>query len=222
MDFGQKFLIEQFLGERYIEQDLLADNNKKYLERIAFYRKFGYDLEKEREFIIDKSLPFSGKILEIGTGKGHFAIALAKRGYNFTTIDISEADQKFAKLNIKYYGFEDRVTFGIEDAEKLSFADNSFDTIFSINVFHHLVRPESALSEMARLITTNGKIILSDFNSNGMDIINSCHSYEGRAHDHFKNDIMLVINYFSKRGFNIREVQTDTERTLIIEKNDQI
>jgi len=76
-----------------LDKEALA-NHKIYTERVNFYRSFGYDLEKERDFILDKSLPISGEILEIGTGKGHFALALAKRGYNFTSIDISAQEQK--------------------------------------------------------------------------------------------------------------------------------
>ena len=71
-----------------MEKEVL-ENHKRYLERVKLYRSFGYDLEKERDFILDKSLPISGEILEIGTGKGHFALVLAKRGFRFTSIDIS-------------------------------------------------------------------------------------------------------------------------------------
>ena len=85
-----------------MEKEVL-ENHKKYLDRVNFYRSFGYDLEKERDFILDQSLPISGDILEIGTGKGHFALALAKRGFSFTSIDISEEEQGIAKLNIQYY-----------------------------------------------------------------------------------------------------------------------
>ena len=88
-----------------MEKEIL-ENHKKYLDRVSFYRSFGYDLEKERDFILDKSLPIAGKILEIGTGKGHFALALAKRGFNFTSIDMSEEEQKIAKLNTQYYDLE--------------------------------------------------------------------------------------------------------------------
>ena len=32
------------------------ENHKRYADRVAFYRNFGYDLEKEREFIFEASL----------------------------------------------------------------------------------------------------------------------------------------------------------------------
>jgi SAM-dependent MidA family methyltransferase len=44
------------------------------------FLKYGYDLDRERDVLLDQAAPLSGKILEAGTGKGHFAAALARRG----------------------------------------------------------------------------------------------------------------------------------------------
>ncbi|MBN1527121.1 MAG: class I SAM-dependent methyltransferase [Candidatus Omnitrophica bacterium] len=193
----------------------VIDNHKNYLERAAFYRGFGYDLEKERDLILERSMPISGDILEIGTGKGHFALALAKRGFSFTSIDISEEEQKIARLNILYYGLENQVTLRIEDAQKLSFPDRSFDVIFSVNVFHHLERPGLVLNEMARLLRPGGKIILGDFNAKGLEVINACHTSEGRVHDHSKHDLGEARDYFANKGFGVDESQSEVQRLII-------
>ncbi|MDD3088228.1 MAG: class I SAM-dependent methyltransferase [Candidatus Omnitrophica bacterium] len=193
----------------------VLENRKRYLERVNFYRSFGYDLEAERDFILDESLPISGEILEIGTGKGHFALALAKRGYNFTTIDISSQEQEIAKLNIRYFGLEKQVIFKIENAESLSFKDKSFGAIFSINVFHHLEKPLVVLNEITRLLCNGGKVILSDFSDKGLEIINACHSSEGRRHDYFKHSLSEARDYFIKKGFSVRDSQTKVQRVVI-------
>ncbi|MBN2453693.1 MAG: class I SAM-dependent methyltransferase [Candidatus Omnitrophica bacterium] len=196
-------------------ENKVIENHKKYMERVKFYRGFGYDLEKERDFILDGALPISGDILEIGTGKGHFALALAKRGFSFTSIDISEEEQKIADLNLRYHGLEKQVTFRIEDAEKTGFPDRSFDIIFSINVFHHLKRPDAVLNEMARLLRRSGKIVLSDFNAKGLEIINACHEREGRVHDHSRHDLDEAKAYFVKNGFEVSECQSQAQRLVI-------
>lgn len=41
--------------------------------------------------------------------------------------------------------------YGIENAEKLSFADNSYDVVFCKEAFHHFPRPYLALYEMLRV-----------------------------------------------------------------------
>jgi len=198
-------------------EKVVLENHKRYLERGKFYRSFGYDLEKERDFILDKSLPISGEILEIGTGKGHFALALAKRGFSFTTVDVSEVDQEIAKLNIQYFGLEEQVVFRIENAQGLNFPDQSFDVIFSINVFHHLEKPLAALGEIVRLLRPTGKVVLSDFSEKGLEIINTCHTYEGRKHDYFEHRLDEAKYYFMDRGFAIREFQSELQRGIVVQ-----
>jgi len=193
-------------------------NYEKYLERVNFYRTFGYDLEKERNFIIDKSAPVSGRILEIGTGKGHFAIALAKRGFNFISIDISASEQRIAEMNLRYFGLENRVSFKVMDARDMDLPDASFDMIFSVNVFHHLESPLEVLQEVTRLLRLGGKVVLSDFNAKGMRLINMCHSYEGRRHDVFKQGLKKSVSYFTRRNFSVREFDSEAQH-IVIAKN---
>ena len=200
-----------------MEKEVL-ENHKRYLERVSFYRSNGYDLEKERDFILDKSLPISGEILEIGTGKGHFALALAKSGYNFTSIDISLQEQEIAMLNLRYFGLENQVIFKIEDASRMSFSDQSFNVIFSINVFHHLEKSLAVLEEINRLLRNGGKAVLSDFSDKGLEIINACHTSEGRTHDYFKHRLNEAKEFFLAKGFNVNECQSIVQRVLIAER----
>lgn len=115
-----------------------------------------------------------------------------------------------------------QVNFRIEDAQVLSFPDNSFDVIFSINVFHHLEKPNIVLDEMTRLLRTGGKVVLSDFNAKGLEIINSCHTREGRIHDYFKHDLTMAKDYFSNRGFEVNEFQSETQRVLVAKEKRSI
>jgi SAM-dependent methyltransferase len=197
----------------------VLENHKRYLERVAFYRSNGYDLEKERDFIIDKSLPVSGEILEIGTGKGHFALALAKRGYKLTSVDISRQEQEVALLNLRYFGLEKQVVLRTEDARHLSFPDGSFGSIFSVNVFHHLDKPRMVLDEIIRLLRHDGKVVLSDFTDKGLEIINACHTNEGRKHDHIKYCLSEAGDYFASKGFYIDECQSQVQKIIIAEKS---
>lgn len=200
-----------------MENEVL-ENHKRYLDRVNFYRSFGYDLEKERDFILDKSLPISGEILEIGTGKGHFALALARRGFSFISIDISNQEQEIAMLNLRYFGLERKVVLKIEDATHLNFPDQSFNTIFSINVFHHLEKPLAVLDEIIRLLRQGGKAVLSDFSDKGLEIINACHAAEGRTHDYFKHRLSEAKDYFIRKGFIVKECQSEVQKVLIAER----
>ncbi len=193
----------------------LEFNYENYLERVNFYRSFGYDLEKERDFIIDESMPISGRLLEIGTGKGHLALALAKRGFDFVSIDVSAPEQRIARMNLRYLGLGKRGTFKIMDARKTNFPGASFNVIFSVNVFHHLERPSEVLQEIIRLLKPGGKVVLSDFNARGMRLINKCHSYEGRRHDASRHRLKEAADYFTRRGFLIKELDTEAQYIII-------
>jgi len=186
----------------------LIENRRRYLERVNLYKKHGYDTEKERAFIIEKAQPVYDDILEVGTGKGYFTVALAQEGYSFVSVDISEEEQKFARLNIKHLGLEERVEFKIEDAESLSFGDASFDIIFSINTLHHLINPYKVIDEFIRVVTFEGKIILSDFSREGLEVVNRVHRNEGRVHPHGDFDLNKVMQYFREKGFSTERHRT--------------
>lgn len=80
----------------------VVNNRQKYLERINLYKKFGCDIEAERKFIVEKSKPFYGRILEIGTGKGYLTLALAREGLRFVSIDPSAEEQDCARMNVEH------------------------------------------------------------------------------------------------------------------------
>jgi cyclopropane fatty-acyl-phospholipid synthase-like methyltransferase len=49
-------------------------------------------------FVLEKALPLRGRVLDVGTGKGRFVIALARHVAHITTVDISAEEQCFARL----------------------------------------------------------------------------------------------------------------------------
>ncbi|MFH1856072.1 MAG: class I SAM-dependent methyltransferase [Candidatus Omnitrophota bacterium] len=196
----------------------ILENHKKYLERNALYKSFGYDIEKERTFILEQGKPFYGKILEAGTGKGHFALALAKAGYSFVTFDISDDEQRFAKLNIAHFGFEKQVDFKIENGERTSFLDSGFDVIFSVNVLHHLRNPYQVIDEFIRILSPKGKLILADFTKEGFKVMDKIHSLEGNTHEIGKVGLANAELYLIKKGFSVKQATSVYQCVLIAEK----
>ena len=190
-----------------VEKEVI-ENHQRYLERKALYKSFGCDIDKERAFIIEKAQPIYGDILEVGTGKGYFTVALAQEGYSFVSVDISEEEQKFARLNIKYLGLEERVGFKVENAESLSFGNGSFEIIFSINTLHHLINPYGVMDELMRVVTFEGKIILSDFSREGLEVVNRVHRNEGRIHPYGDFDLNKAMKYFREKEFSTERHST--------------
>lgn len=202
-----------------MQKDVI-ENHEKYLERVELYKSFGYDIDKERSLIIQKALPVSGNILEAGTGKGYFTLALARAGFSFFSFDISAAEQRYALLNLMYYGLQQQVTFLVANIESIPCNDGFFDVIFAVNMVHHLPSVSKSCDEFIRIISPQGKIVLSDFNEKGLAILDKIHEREGRRHDVSGGTLADVKTVLAKRGFAIKEHQSELQDILVAGRTD--
>ena len=193
----------------------ILTNHARYAERKALYKRCGYDVEEESAFIIEKSRPISGNILEAGTGKGHFSLALAQKGFKFTSFDISEAEQQYALLNLLYYGLEQQVCFDIANAESLTYENGIFDIIFAVNVIHHLPRACKVCYELSRVLSHSGKIVISDFNVHGLAIMDKIHFLDGGEHEVGSDTLADVKKMLMGREFEVKQHSGINQNTLI-------
>ena len=180
-------------------------NKKELLERIKLYKSYGFDQLKSREFVVRKSRPIKGGILEIGTGKGYLTTLLAKEAQDIITVDISDEDQKFAALNIAAEGSLDKVKFTICDARKLPYPDKEFDLVISANAFHHFEHPFAVLKEMIRVC--GKKLVIADFSREGFNIIRKVHRNEGHEHEEQHGDFGIVGVYLKENGFSVKRFE---------------
>ena len=102
----------------------IDDNRKIVLAQDEIYRTHGVNREEVIDFIVDSASPFAPPALNIGTGKGFAAIALAKRGLEVKTIDISEEELQSAYLNARGEQVASLIEYHlIETGKKLPFSD---------------------------------------------------------------------------------------------------
>jgi ubiquinone/menaquinone biosynthesis C-methylase UbiE len=200
------------------EAEEILEHQRLRTERSALYASFGYDVDRERDFVIEKARPFGGNILEAGTGKGDFALALAKKGYRLVTFDISEEQRHAARLHLKSFGLDGRVDFRLENGEQLSFADASFDTIFSVNTLHHLRNPSRFIDELLRVLSPGGKLILSDFTEEGMAMMDDIHGRSGEKHEASSVRLSDVGDYLEDKGYALAKGQSRFQVIFIARK----
>lgn len=172
--------------------------------RQAAYLSFGYDMEMERDGILEAAEPLRGEILEAGTGKGYFSLTLARKGYRFTTVDISREEQQIARLHLRYHSLDHLASFVVDDGESLGFGDGTFGTVFSVNTLHHLKEPVKVLGELTRVLAPLGKLVLSDFTDKGFEMMEKIHAREGNVHDSGRMKLSEAEGYLRERGFMIR------------------
>jgi ubiquinone/menaquinone biosynthesis C-methylase UbiE len=183
--------------------------------RQALFRRFGYDSATSLRFVLSKALPLPGHILEIGTGKGGFLAKLAKHADHITTLDIDAKQQRLAKRHVHQAGPRCRIRYVIHDAGCLPWADASFDTVASMNTFHHLERPMRVFQEMLRVLKPGGKLVLCDFSPRGFQIFDRIHRYEGGTHPRLKNGLTPFGRALRRPGWKIRRFKGCNQEMLV-------
>lgn len=204
------------LEVKKLTKENIENNYKNYLERIEFYKNFGFDQVKARENLIKHINKTHESILEIGTGKGYLTIMLGQLFKKIVTVDIDQTDNFIARSNAAYFKVLDNIDYIISDNNKLDFQDKSFDAVVSAFTFHHMIKPFASLREMVRL--TRYQLIISDFNKNGFSIIDQAHEFEGKKHKRESGDFNIIGVYLKEFGFNVKTIEDMWQKIYIAER----
>jgi ubiquinone/menaquinone biosynthesis C-methylase UbiE len=168
--------------------DLMTELRGLWEQRAAFYSRteqylrLGLNRFAAADFVTAAAGTLSGPALDIGTGKGITAMALAGQGLDVVSVDIDAVEQSLAALLAEESGFLDRISFVCSDASTLSFPENHFGCAVMMDVLHHLVDPIPVLEEVARVLKPSGTFILADFSAEGFVLLNRVLHEEGREH----------------------------------------
>ena len=184
-------------------------------EREALFCRFGYDSTASLNFILSHALPLSGHVLEIGTGKGRFLAAMAKHADRITTLDVDAAQQRAAKLHIRKPHTGRRIRFMLHDAEHLPWEDAHFDTVVSVNTFHHLQHPKRVFREMTRVLKPGGRLVLADFSPRGFQIFDRIHRAEGRSHPHLNGGLAGYGRALRTKGWRTKRINGCNQELLV-------
>ena len=123
-------------------------------DALRFGGPIGELLAETQERVIAEFLgPLDGlRVLDVGTGTGRAAIALAKRGARVTGVDASREMLDVARTRASAASVE--VRFQAGDAHAVPFADRSFDAAVSLRVLMHTPGWAQALGELCRVSRT--------------------------------------------------------------------
>jgi len=193
----------------------MDDSIKEGQARLKLFKKYGYDIPKARNFILSKAKLIKGRLLEVGTGKGHLAIVLARKGFKFISIDLDREAQGVAKINLRGLRLDKFAVLKIMNAEKLRFPDNYFNSVISVNFIHHAKNPVRCIKEMVRV--AKEKLVIADLNRRGERIMEKVYALDGHRHVASKMSLLGVKEYLEKEGLFVK-VYRDVCQTIIIAK----
>jgi SAM-dependent methyltransferase len=102
-------------------------------------------------------VPAAGRVLDVGSGTGSLAFAIAERKGRTEVVGIDPSKEYVGYANSRN-PFPDRVSFQWGDAQQLRFPDAGFEASFSLLVFNFIPDPGKALREVRRTTKPGGPI----------------------------------------------------------------
>ncbi len=139
-----------YLAEEYISH---TDTRKSLTDRL-YHLARSYMLRRKERVVASLPGRSSGKaIIDIGSGTGYFAAHMQQRGWQVTTVEVSDSARA---LSEERFGITplppDRVT---------AIPDRSADCITFWHVLEHLYDPAAWLTEVGRILRDKGRCIIA-------------------------------------------------------------
>lgn len=97
------------------------------------------------------------RVLDFGCGSGYGSAQIAENAEHVTAVDVAPdaityARSTFVRENLEF--------LAIDPSQRLPFADASFDTVLSFQVFEHVQDTARYLSEVRRVLAPRGRLVL--------------------------------------------------------------
>ncbi len=101
------------------------------------------------------------RVLDVACGPGFLTMAFAKSCAQVTGFDATDAFIELARAEARDRGL-DNLHFEHGDAQRLPFAEASFDVVSCRAAFHHFPHPDRVLAEMIRVLAPGGRVLVAD------------------------------------------------------------
>lgn len=135
-------------------------------DRINHILSFGLDRGWRRRVAQNIPAKKNLRLLDLATGTGDQLISLFEQGvsiHKISGIDLAEGMLRIAKDKVSAKLYKDKIDLICADAQKLPFADNTFDAAtFSFGI-RNVPNPLLALKEIHRTLKPQGKCLILEF-----------------------------------------------------------
>jgi len=178
---------------------------------------------------------FAGKrLLEVGCGMGTDLLQFARGGALCTGVDLTPRSVEISSLHFGLYGM--RADFVLADGERLPFADESFDVVYSNGVLHHTPDTAGAVRELHRVLRPGGVAKVMLYHRNSLYYWTEIVLHRGVLRGHFlrghsteeimsryveysEHDARPLVKVYSRRQASelfelFREVRTEVEQMI--------
>ena len=156
-------------------KEILADKKKKetyvggifssiapVYDFLNTFFTFGRDRSWRKTAVKKMGLDSSGKALDLATGTGELALAIAKMcgpGVQVFGADFCQEMLDRAAVKIKKKGLDSQISLLLANAEELPFPDNSFDAAVIGFGLRNVAGIEKTFLEMSRVVKPGGRVV---------------------------------------------------------------
>lgn len=124
--------------------------------------------QQERSFAVSLIKYPSEPALDVGSGEcACVASILASQGTRVVALDKNRGTIRAARRFLTSQRLNKAVRLKPGDITASGLPSSSFRNIVCFNVLHHISRLDSALAELRRILASDGRLIISDYDENG-------------------------------------------------------
>ncbi|HIA63592.1 MAG TPA: class I SAM-dependent methyltransferase [Planctomycetaceae bacterium] len=166
------------------------------------------------------------EVLDLGTGTAQIPVVLCQQDPHCRVmgIDLAAHMLDLARYNIEVEGFTERIFLQQIDSKDLSMESESFDTVMSNSIIHHIPEPLVALTEAVRVARNGGLLFFRDLMRPTTDeqVVTLVQQYAGEENEHqqqmFDDSLRAALSLAEIResvsllGFDDATVQASSDR----------
>ena len=158
------------------------------------------------------------QVLDLGTGTAQIPVQLCRQHdtCQVMAIDLAANMLDFARYNIEAEGLIERIFLQQIDSKELLFDTESFDTVMSNSIIHHIPQPSTVLSEALRVTRPGGLLFFRDLlrPDTSEQVSQLVQQYAGSENEHqqqmFDDSLRAALSLDEIRQL-ITELGIDTE-----------
>lgn len=152
--------VRQLFDGYAVEFDSIYGGKSRSFFKKWMDRRFRKSMLLRFQKSIEGCAPYEGKrVLDVGTGPGHYAVVLAQKGVaKVTGVDFSLSMIEIAKQYAKQYGVEEQCEFMVQDIMAYH-CGQPFDHVIVMGVMDYVPEPVTFIRHLETL--TAGTIMMS-------------------------------------------------------------
>lgn len=141
-----------------------------------------------------------GNVLDVGTGTGRMMELFAADASHFVALDNSTEMLRLARAKLGNMDADvaAKVDIMLGDFNALPLGDGEFETIIFHQVLHYAQHPEGVIAEAARVLASNGRLVIVDFAAHDREELRTVHAH---ARLGFADD--LIAKAFQASGVHL-------------------